>query len=248
MSHPIITAMILAAGLGTRMRPITDTLPKPLVRVGGKALMDWTLDDFAAAGVTRTIINVHHLAPLIRRHVATRMTPQIVISDETEMLLETGGGIVKALPLLGAAPFLTANTDAFTVNSSMSAVARLQSAWSDSIDALLLLHPIEHTHGFDGPGDFAMDGASRVTPRGSAPHAPFVYAGIQLLRPEIFHDEKPEPFSMWRIWKRLIASGRLGGVVQDGEWFHVGTPEAIDATNLELSRMGLPSGTLSSRA
>jgi MurNAc alpha-1-phosphate uridylyltransferase len=248
MTQPITTAMVLAAGLGTRMRPITDTLPKPLVRVGGKTLLDWTLDEFAAAGITKTIINVHHLASQIRGHVSVRTAPQIVISDETDQLLETGGGIVKAVPLLGTTPFLAANTDAFTVNSSMSAVARLQNAWNDSIDALLLLHPIERTHGFDGAGDFAMDSASRPIPRGSAPRAPFVYAGIQLLRPEIFKDEKPEPFSMWRIWQKLMATGRLAGVVQDGEWFHVGTPEAITATDLELNRMGLGAGTVSSHA
>jgi MurNAc alpha-1-phosphate uridylyltransferase len=248
MIKPITTAMVLAAGLGTRMRPITNTLPKPLVKVGGKALIDWVLDDFAASGVTKAIINVHHLAPCIRSHVATRTTPQVVISDETDQLLETGGGIVKALPLLGTEPFLAANTDAFTLGGSMPAVARLQSTWSESIDALLLLHPLEHTHGFDGPGDFSIDATSRLIARASAPKAPFVYAGIQLLRPEIFKAEKLEPFSMWRIWQRLIATGRIAGVVQDGEWFHVGTPEAVRTTDAQLKRLGLVADTVSSRA
>ncbi len=248
MIKPVTTAMVLAAGLGTRMQPITNTLPKPLVNVGGKALIDWVLDDFAASGITKAIINVHHLAPFIRSHVATRTAPQIVISDETDLLLETGGGIIKALPLLGTEPFLAANTDAFTVGGSMSAVARLQSSWSESIDALLLLHPLELTHGFDGPGDFAMDSQSRLTPRASTLKVPFVYAGIQLLRPEIFKAEKLEPFSMWRIWQRLMAAGRIAGVVQDGAWFHVGTPEAVVTTDAHLKHMGLAADTVSSRA
>ena len=231
MIKPVTTAMVLAAGLGTRMQPITNTLPKPLVNVGGKALIDWVLDDFAASGITKAIINVHHLAPFIRSHVATRTAPQIVISDETDLLLETGGGIIKALPLLGTEPFLAANTDAFTVGGSMSAVARLQSSWSESIDALLLLHPLELTHGFDGPGDFAMDSQSRLTPRASTLKA-----------------EKLEPFSMWRIWQRLMAAGRIAGVVQDGAWFHVGTPEAVVTTDAHLKHMGLAADTVSSRA
>lgn len=248
MTQAITTAMILAAGLGSRMRPITNTLPKPLVRVGGKALMDWTLDEFGKSGVTKAVVNVHHLAPLICAHVSARKTPSIVISDETDLLLETGGGIVKALPVIGTAPFLAANTDAFTVNSSMNAATRLQSAWTNAVDAVLLLHPIERTHGFDGPGDFSLDHAGRLVPRGTAARAPFVYAGTQLLRPEIFAGEKAEPFSMWRIWQRLMETGRITGVVQDGDWFHVGTPEAIATTDAQLKRMGLATDKLSSRA
>jgi MurNAc alpha-1-phosphate uridylyltransferase len=229
------TAMILAAGLGTRMRPITDTLPKPLVKVGGKALIDWTLDDFAASGVTKAIVNVHHLAPQIIKHVADRKRPQILISDETERLLDTGGGIVKALPLLGNTPFLAANTDAFTVGGTLPAITRLTQAWSDGVDALLLLHPMERTHGFDGAGDFFIDKDDVIAPRGLQSRAPYAYAGIQLLRPSVFQNERPEPFSMWRIWTRLMAAGRLKGVVQDGDWFHVGTPAAVAATDAALA-------------
>ncbi len=247
MSQPITTAMLLTAGLGTRMRPITDTLPKPLVHVGGKALIDWVLDDFATGGITKAVVNIHHLPALVRAHVATRTTPRIVISDETDQLLETGGGIVKALPLLGDAPFFVANTDAFTVASSISAVERLKAAWSDSVDALLLLHPTAKTHGYDGAGDFFIAPHGRLTPRGTHAQAPLVYAGIQLLRPTIFAGEKPEPFSVWRIWQRLMGAGRLAGVVQDGEWFHVGTPQAIGATDDKLKHMGLTASGLSSR-
>ncbi|MDX2144122.1 MAG: nucleotidyltransferase family protein [Rhodospirillaceae bacterium] len=231
----VTTAMILAAGLGTRMRPVTDTIPKPLIKVGGKALIDWTIDEFAAGGVTRAVVNVHHLAPQLRDHLAARKTPRIAISDETERLLETGGGIVKALPLLGPAPFFAANTDAFTVGSSRTATAWMLSIWDETLDAVLLLHPIEHTKGFDGPGDFFIEPQGQLRRRGQAAHAPLVYAGMQLLRPNAFSGMAAEPFSMNVVWNRLMAAGRLRGVVQDGDWFHVGTPEAIASTERVLA-------------
>lgn len=237
MTTKITTAMVLAAGLGTRMRPITDTTPKPLVRVGGKSLMDWTLDDFAAGGIERAVVNVHHLADQVRAHVAQRHLPRMTVSDETELLLETGGGIVKALPLLGDDPFLVANTDAFTLQSSLNPVARLAAAWGDDVDGVLLLHPLSQTLGFDGAGDFFIDSLGYLTPRGAASSAPYVYAGIQLLHPRALKSEKVEPFSVWRIWRRLIDTKRMRGVVQDGRWFHVGTPEAIPATDAALARL-----------
>jgi MurNAc alpha-1-phosphate uridylyltransferase len=234
---PIETAMVLAAGLGTRMRPITNTLPKPLIKVGGKALMDWPLDAFAEAGVKRAIVNVHHLAPLVRNHVKHRFRPETLISDETEQLLETGGGILKALPLIGDVPFYAVNTDAFTVGSSKPSPMTLHGAFDDSVDVVLLLHPIAQTHGFDGPGDFFMDGDGRLTRRGTATSAPYVYAGMQIIRPHVFAGLPLEPFSMNKVWDPLIASGRLKGVAQDGQWFHVGTPEAIASTEAILARM-----------
>jgi MurNAc alpha-1-phosphate uridylyltransferase len=233
----ITTAMVLAAGLGTRMRPITDTVPKPLIKVGGKALMDWPLDEFAAAGVQRAVVNVHHLAPLVRAHVQKRFRPEIIISDETEQLLETGGGILKALPLIGDAPFFATNTDAFAVGASTPGPALLAQAFDDSVDAVLLLHPIERTHGFDGAGDFFLYSDGGLKRRGSVPSAPYVYAGLQILRPNVFEGAKIEPFSMNPIWDRLMASGRIKGVAQDGEWFHVGTPAAIGETEAALARM-----------
>ncbi|MSO98394.1 MAG: nucleotidyltransferase family protein [Rhodospirillaceae bacterium] len=248
MTVPVDTVMILAAGLGTRMRPLTDTLPKPLIMVAGKALIDWTLDAFVAAGTSKAVVNVHHHAPILCAHLKQRSKLSITISDETERLLETGGGIVKALPMLGPQPFFAANTDAFTVGASITAPARLLAVLDDKTDAVLLLHPIERTHGFDGPGDFFVEKDGRLRRRGNAASAPFVYAGIQLLRPEIFAHERIEPFSMNRIWTRLIGTGRLRGAVQDGDWFHVGTPEAIGQTEAKLAhlRLGLPS--VSSRA
>jgi MurNAc alpha-1-phosphate uridylyltransferase len=248
MIGQIDTVMVLAAGLGTRMRPLTDTLPKPLIKVAGKALMDWTLDAFCAAGITKAVVNVHHLAPLIRAHLSQRTLPSVTISDETERLLETGGGIAKALPLLGSRAFFAANTDAFTVDTSISAPSRCVPLLDDNTDAVLLLHPIEHTHGFDGPGDFFVEGGRKLRRRGDATSAPFVYAGIQLLRPEILAREPIEPFSMNRIWTRLIDAGRLRGVVQDGTWFHVGTPQAIGQTEAELARLGFGLPGESSRA
>lgn len=234
---PINTAMILAAGLGTRMRPITDKTPKPLVKVGGKTLLDWVLDDFAAAGVARAVVNVHHLADQIRAHLTQRKTPAIIISDETEQLLETGGGVVKALPLLGDDPFFIANTDAFTVGASQNGIAKLRAAFDDSVDVVLLLHPMAHTHGFDGAGDFFLDAGGHVKRRGDFAKAPFVYAGTQLVRPGIFAGCAAEPFSMNRLWNPLIKAGRLKGVSQDGEWFHVGTPDAIADTDAKLKRL-----------
>ena len=248
MTELVDTVMILAAGLGTRMRPLTNTLPKPLITVAGKALIDWTLDEFVGAGIAKAVVNVHHHAPKLRAHLKQRTTPSITISDETDLLLETGGGIVKALPLLGPQPFFAANTDAFTVGASMPAPNRLLSALDDKTDAVLLLHPIERTHGFDGPGDFFVEKDGGLRRRGNAASAPFVYAGIQLLRREIFANERVEPFSMNRIWTRLIETGRLRCMVQDGDWFHVGTPEAIGQTEAKLAHLGLGLLSVSSRA
>jgi N-acetyl-alpha-D-muramate 1-phosphate uridylyltransferase len=239
MTVPITSAMVLAAGLGTRMRPVTLTMPKPLVHVGGKALMDWCLDDFAAAGIQTAVVNVHYLPDQIRTHVAKRQQPRIVTSDETDRLLETGGGIAKAIPLLGSEPFIAANTDAFTVGGSINPVKRLSAAWADDVDALLLLHPMSTTHGFDGSGDFALEPSGLLVPRGTASHAPYVYAGIQLLRPSVFAGEPIEPFSMWRVWNQLMEKGRIKGVVQDGQWFHVGTPDAIATTDAKLRALGI---------
>lgn len=248
MSVSVDTVMILAAGLGTRMRPLTNTTPKPLIRVGGKALMDWTLDEFAKAGVKRAVVNVHHLADQVRAHVAGRKDMQIVISDETDKLLETGGGVVKALPLLGHAPFFVANTDAFTVGASRAGIGLMQSAFDESVDLVMLLHPLARTHGFDGAGDFFLDAGGHMKRRGKHASAPFVYAGMYLMRPEILAGEQAVPFSMNRVWDRLIAAGRMKAVAQDGDWFHVGTPEAVDATEAELARRGLLKDLVSSRA
>ncbi len=227
--------MILAAGLGTRMKPITDHMPKPLVKVGGKCLIDWSLDQMAAAGVKRTIVNVHHLAPLLIRHLAPRQRPTIVISDETDRLLDTGGGIVKALPLLGNDPFLVFNGDAIVRDGSAPMLGRLADAWNESLDVLMLVQPRETAHGFDGAGDFFVGDEGTLLRRGGAAYAPYVCAGVYILHPRALAAERAEPFSMNKIWDRAIAAGRMKAFVHDGSWFHVGTPGAIGTTEALLA-------------
>jgi MurNAc alpha-1-phosphate uridylyltransferase len=227
--------MLLAAGLGLRMRPLTLARPKPLVRVAGKALIDWTLDSTAAAGVTRAVVNVHHLAPMIVAHTAARTRPTVVISDETEQLLETGGGVVKALPLVGEAPFFVLNCDAIIADGPSPALKRLADAWDpESHDVLMLLQPRETAHGFDGAGDFFLRPDGGLIRRGTVAAAPFVYAGAYIMHPRILAGEPATPFSMNRVWDRVIANGRMQGLVHDGAWFHVGTPEAVGETETLL--------------
>jgi N-acetyl-alpha-D-muramate 1-phosphate uridylyltransferase len=230
-------AMLLAAGLGQRMRPVTDTMPKPMVEVGGKSLIDWTLDSLGAAGVSEAVVNVHYLAPLLVRHLAGRTHPRVVISDESDRLLDTGGGVAKALPLLGDTPFFVGNCDAIILDGAIPAARRLAAAWSDSLDVLMLVHPRETAHGFDGTGDFFVESDGRMTRRGAAAMAPYVYAGLFILHPRAMIGAKAEPFSLNRIWDKAIASDRMRAVVHDGRWFHVGTPEAIGETEALLANM-----------
>ncbi len=227
-------AMLLAAGLGQRMRPVTDTMPKPLVKVGGKSLIDWTLDSLAAAGVADAVVNVHYLAPLLVRHLAARGAPKVTISDETARLLDTGGGVTKALPLLGPAPFFVCNCDAIIADGASSAVRRVAAAWRDDLDVVMLVHPRDTAHGFDGPGDFFVDDNGRMTRRGAAAAAPYVYAGLFVIHPRAFAGRTAEPFSLNPVWDKAIAAGRMRAVIHDGRWFHVGTPEAIGETEALL--------------
>ncbi len=228
-------AMFLAAGLGTRMRPLTEHTPKPLIKVGGKALIDWPLDQLAAAGVPRAVVNVHYLAPQMIIHLETRRNPAIAISDETEQLLDTGGGLVKALPLLGGEPIFVFGCDTVTLDGATPALTRLADHWnSDEQDVLMLVHPMETAHGFDGAGDFFMDSDGRLTRRGKAARAPYAYTGIQIIHPRILAGEKAVPFSMNKLWDRALAAHRLKGVVHDGAWFHVGTPGAVVTTDALL--------------
>lgn len=229
------TAMMLAAGMGSRMRPVTDTMPKPLVRVGGKCLIDWMLDLLGAAGVERAVVNVHYLAAMLSAHLAGRKLPHVVVSDETARLLDTGGGLAKALPLLGADPFFVCNCDAIVLDGASPMARRMASAWHDGLDVLMLLQAKERAHGFDGAGDFFMDADGRLTRKGTAAAAPFVYAGVLIMHPRAMAGEKAEPFSLNKVWDRAIAQDRMRGLVHDGRWFHVGTPEAIGATEILLS-------------
>lgn len=229
------TAMLLAAGLGSRMRPVTDTMPKPLVKVAGKSLIDWMLDPLGAAGVVEAVVNVHYMAEMLRQHLATRTSPRIVISDETEHLLDTGGGVVKALPLLGPVPFFVANCDAIIHDKNEPAAGRLANAWTDKIDVLMLVHPRETAHGFDGAGDFFVSDDSRMIRRGNDVTAPYVYAGLQIVHPRALAHAPAGPFSLNRIWDTALAADRMRAVIHEGDWFHVGTPEAIGATEALLA-------------
>ena len=232
----MMPAMMLAAGLGTRMRPLTDHVPKPLVKVGGRALIDWSLDQLAATNVDRAIVNVHYLAPLLVTHLAARKKPAITISDETNALLDTGGGVVKALPLLGNDAFFVFNCDAIIADGASPMLGRMLAAWdSAALDVLMLVHPIETAHGFDGAGDFFVEADSAMKRRGNMPRAPFVYAGVYIMHPRVLAGESAVPFSLNKIWDKAIAAGRMRALVHDGAWYHVGTPEAVSATERLLA-------------
>jgi N-acetyl-alpha-D-muramate 1-phosphate uridylyltransferase len=225
---PIRRAMVLAAGLGQRMRPITDSLPKPLVKIGGKAMLDHALDRLAEAGVSEAVVNVHHLASQIEAHLTERTSPRIRISDERAMLLETGGGVKKALPLLGDTPFFHVNSDSLWSETRRSNISAMAQAWdAGTMDMLLLLARREDSIGFDGAGDFFRDENGRLARRGKAASAPYVYAGVAILKPELFEDTPEGPFSLNLLFDRAIATGRLHGLVLEGQWLHVGTPQAI---------------------
>jgi MurNAc alpha-1-phosphate uridylyltransferase len=220
--------MVLAAGRGERMRPLTDTRPKPLVAVAGKPLLDHVLDRLAAAGVERAVVNVHYLADLIEDHLAGRKTPHIVISDERDALLDTGGGVVKALPALGPAPFFHINSDTIWIDGVQPNLERLAEAFDPAtMDALLLLAPSTESIGYSGRGDFIMMPDRRLRRRAEREVAPFVYAGAAILRPELFDDAPKGPFSLTRLFDRAAEAGRLQGLRLEGVWMHVGTPDAI---------------------
>lgn len=225
------TAMVLGAGLGKRMRPLTEHMPKPLVPVAGIPLIDRVLDWLQAAGITRTVVNGHYMADMLEAHLALRHTPAISFSREA-LLLETGGGIRNALPLLGDAPFFSANSDTLCVDGPRPALHRLAQAWDDSrMDALLLLHPIGQAVGYEGKGDFFADGKGNLRRRGDAAQAPFVFTGVQLLHPRLFAQAPQGAFSMNLLYDRdRPADGtlyRVAGLVHDGSWLHVGDPEGL---------------------
>ena len=221
-------AMVLAAGFGHRMRPLTDTMPKPLVRVAGKALLDHVLDRLADAGVEHAVVNVHYLADQIERHVASRTKPEIVISDERGLLLDTGGGVVKALPELGPAPFFHINSDTIWIDGVRPNLTRLAENFDPAImDALLLLAPSAGSIGYAGRGDFTMKPDGRLLARSEREVAPFVYAGAAILSPRLFDGAPQDAFSLTKLFAKASEAGRLHGLRLDGLWMHVGTPEAI---------------------
>src|SRR3569833_2385080 len=235
-THPQ-TAMVLAAGLGTRMRPLTDTKPKPLVPVAGRPLLDHVLDRLAEAGVGRAMVNVHYLAEQIIAHTAGRRKPRVDISDERGLLLGTGGGVVKALPSLGDEPFFHINSDTIWIDGVTPNLTRLAQAFdATSMDALLLLAPTTGSIGYSGRGDFAMLPDGRLTRRAEREVAPFVYAGAAILSPSMFKAAPQGEFSLTDLFDRAAQAGRLHGLRLEGQWMHVGTPEAVGEAEAAISK------------
>jgi len=235
MNSPKV-AMVLAAGLGKRMRPITDTLPKPLVEIAGRTLLDRGLDSLVEAGVEHAIVNVHYLPDQIEAHLAARERPRISISDERAGLLDSAGGIVKALPELGAAPFYILNADTFWVDRKGSNLERLALAWDDgSMDILLMLCAIENATGHSGGTDFLLSEDGRLA-RAAGDPAGAVYAGAAIVHPRIFSGATAAPHSLNRYFDSATAAGRLFGMMLDGDWITVGTPEAIPQAEAAVAR------------
>lgn len=231
-------AMVLAAGLGTRMRHLTEHQPKPLVKVAGKTLIDHVLDALEGAGVTHAVVNAHYKAEMLIEHLEKRTSPRITISDEREELMDTGGGVKKALPLLADAPFFTYNSDFIWSEAGTPALTRLAEAFDPArMSSLMLLSPMEKTTGFEGPGDFFMDEEGRLTRRGSAARAPFAWMGVQVLTKAAYVDTPDGPFSNNLIWDQMIPQGRLFGLAHEGLGFHVGSPEGVTEAEEAIARL-----------
>jgi MurNAc alpha-1-phosphate uridylyltransferase len=228
------TAMVLAAGLGKRMRPLTASQPKPLIRVAGKPLIDHTLDRLASSGITRAVVNVHYLADALEAHLADRAAPLVAISDERGELLETGGGMVKAMDRLPD-PFFCTNSDAIWLEGPRPALHDLSAGWdSERMDALLLLVGHNKAANYRGNGDFRVRGDGRLERRQSGRIAPFIFTGVQLVSHRLLRDAPSGPFSTNLLWDRALAAGRLYGLAFTGMWFDVGTPAAIAPTETAL--------------
>jgi MurNAc alpha-1-phosphate uridylyltransferase len=232
--------MVLAAGIGSRMRPLTNSTPKCLVKVAGRALIDHMLDRLKAAGVTRAIVNVHHLADQVEAHLRHRRDMEIVISNERAKLLDTGGGTVAALEHFGYEPFFYANTDALFVDARGDALARLARSWDDArMDALMLLALTVRAPGYHGRGDFEMDATGRLARRAPQTVAPFVWTTVQIVHKRLFADPPPPPFSTNVMWDRAIEAGRLFGQRLEGDWLEINTPEQMAAAEEFLREEGL---------
>ncbi|MDG4894603.1 nucleotidyltransferase family protein [Mesorhizobium sp. WSM4976] len=229
------TAMVLAAGLGKRMRPITDTMPKPLVKIAGKSLLDWGLDSLQAAGITKAVVNVHYLPEQIVAHVAGRRAPKIVISDERQALLDSAGGIVKALPLLGSEPFYIINADTFWIDSGKPSLDRLALAWDATrMDILLMLTDLDSATGHCVGTDFLVAPDGALT-RSKGDPAGLIYAGAAIIHPRIFKDAPTGSHSLNVYFDKAIAAGRLFGMKMHGRWITVGTPDAIPAAEAAVA-------------
>jgi N-acetyl-alpha-D-muramate 1-phosphate uridylyltransferase len=237
MPAKITTAMVLCAGLGTRMASANNVLPKPLVPLRGKALLDHVLDRHAEAGIERVVVNVHHKADLIEAHLAGRRSPRIEISDERERLLDTGGGVKKALPRLGAGPFLIHNSDSVWIEGVGLNLCRLIEAWDDArMDCLLLLAPASQSLGYQGRGDFAFGADGRIRRRRAEQEmVPFAFAGVSIAHPRLFDGSPEGAFSLNLVWDRAIAAGRAFGLRMEGTWMHVGSGDALAQAERQLT-------------
>jgi len=232
-------AMALAAGLGTRMRPITLTIPKPLVSVAGRTMLDRALDHLRAQGIQHIVVNTHWLPHCIQDHLSQSL--DVTISHE-DVILETGGGVTKALPLLGTHPFFVVNCDIIWTDGPQSALSRLVEAWDDStMDALLLLHPLETAVGYEGTGDFHAEPGQRPRRREPGQSAPYLFTGVQILHPRLFQNAPMGKFSLNVLYDRALDQGRLGAVIHNGNWYHVGTPEALPQVEALLCQHSFPS-------
>ncbi|MCC7048025.1 MAG: nucleotidyltransferase family protein [Alphaproteobacteria bacterium] len=224
-------AMVLAAGLGLRMRPITEKLPKPLIEVAGRTLLDRALDRLQESGVTDAVVNVHYLGAMIERHLNSRGRPAIRISREDD-LLETGGGVRRALSHFGSSPFFVVNSDITWLDGPRPALKRLADAWDDEhMDALLLVNSVAKTDDYDGSGDFFLSPRGRLRRRKRREIAPFLFTGVQILHPRLFLESDPQRFSLNVLYDRAEQQGRLHGLVHDGVWFHIGTPSGLAIAN-----------------
>ncbi len=226
MSVVITHGMVLAAGRGERMRPLTDVMPKPMIEVAGRSMINRAIDRLEEAGVAQVVVNVAYKAQMLQGHLAVRSTPSILFSHE-ETALETGGGIAQAMHHLGAAPFFAVNGDIIWLDAAVPALKRLAEAWNDDVDALLLVHPVETAMGYAGAGDFFCDDKGYLIRRGEHRTAPYVYAGVQILHPRLFEQCPEGKFSLNILYDKALSAHppRLRAVVHDGQWLHVGDVE-----------------------
>jgi MurNAc alpha-1-phosphate uridylyltransferase len=234
----VTAAMIMGAGLGTRMRPLTDDKPKPLVTVGGKTLIDHSIDRLVAAGVTLVVVNLHYKAAMLKAHLARRHDVEILFSDETEKLLDTGGGVVKAMPHFGDRSFFVLNSDSIWIENGAPVLSAMLAAWDEArMDGLLLLADMTTALGYEGTGDFALKRDGRLIRARDAQKddAVYAYPGVQIVQPRLFTDAPQGAFSTNIMWDRAIAQNRLAGTVMDGTWIHVGTPQARDEAEATLA-------------
>lgn len=239
MSHKPDVAMVLAAGLGQRMRPLTDRLPKPLVPLAGRALIDRVLDRLGGAGIARAVVNVHYKAEMIEAHLAGRSSPRIVISDERDALLDTGGGVRRALGLLGDRPFLIHNSDSVWIEDGAANIPALMDAFDETrMDTVLLLARRESSLGYSGRGDFDLGEQGQVRRPAKGETVPYVFAGVSIAHPRLMRETPEGAFSLNRVWDRALAAGRVSAIVMQGTWMHVGDPTALAEAEALIQRVG----------